>query len=159
MASKGTLLTNLSRSENMMYTFIVALILLALFAIWFMFDLMLLIRIPTTILLIASLYYQLMAIRYNVAGPMMHMKIEEKIMNEVYYQITKRNYEVTFVYRDDKLRIKSHNIPKFKAKWIKLISFLNVTLSPAWAYHDDIDEMEAMDDDDDDAHIILPLSQ
>ena len=138
LASKGTLLTNLSRSENMMYTFIVALILLALFAIWFMFDLMLLIRIPTTILLIASLYYQLMAIRYNVAGPMMHMKIEEKIMNEVYYQITKRNYEVTFVYRDDKLRIKSHNIPKFKAKWIKLISFLNVTLSPAWAYHDDI---------------------
>ena len=153
--SKREFLTKFARSENSMYTFVVLLIIFMLFVLWVFLNFPLWVNIPITIILLWSLYYQFAAVYYNVAGPMMHTKIEDRIMNEIYYQVTKRGYEMRFVYRNDKLRVKRHNVPKYKAKWIKFISFLHVVSRPAWAYRD-VDESEALEDDDEDEVYLIP---
>jgi len=75
-------------------------------------------------------------------------------MSELYYQVSKRGYEIYFTYRDEKLIIKKHNIPKWTAKWIKLVSFFHVVSRPAWAYRD-VDETEVLVDDENDV-ILVP---
>jgi len=152
--SMRELLTKLVRSENSMYTFVITLILLILVCLWFLVQPPLLISILITVILLWSLYYQLAAVYFDVSGPMMHMKIEDRIMSELYYQVSKRGYEIYFTYRDEKLIIKKHNIPKWTAKWIKLVSFFHVVSRPAWAYRD-VDETEVLVDDENDV-ILVP---
>jgi hypothetical protein len=83
-----------------------------------------------------------MSYRHAVSTVMISTKIEDKIMNEMTYQMTKRGYEIVFTYTPDgKLVPKSYTCSKGIARYIKFITFVHVVLKPAWFYHDDVDEI------------------
>jgi len=131
-----------SISDRFLYIMIVVFIVVAIVFIY-LSGITLWIRIPMIATLLFSLYYQVAALYYNVHGTLF-MKIEDRAINELYYQVIKRGYNITFGYDGDKLTVKDHNVPKWKKKWINFISFIHVILRPAWWYRD-VDEQEAIE--------------
>jgi len=130
------------KEENAMHLFVIVMILFFFSIIWFWVKPSFYVAIGLTSILLISLYYQIMSIRYSVSTAMMQMKVEDKILNEMTYQTTKRGYTISFYYdENNKIRIKTYSCSKMKMRYIKFITFIHVIIKPAWWYHDDIDEV------------------
>jgi hypothetical protein len=118
------------------------------------------------------------------------MNIEDRIMNEIAYQVTKRGYYIKFEIKEKKkatdykkpsikwlkgtivekfgdveddvyLSVVKCNMPKWKRKWVKFISFVHVVLRPAWAYREFESEDDIMYNEDTDKELInlIPLNR
>lgn len=103
-----------------------------------------------------TLYYQVMCWRYKLSIPVLVMKLEDKIMNETIYQLTKRGYSIKFYYKrkdnDYTIAVKHTNVPKWKKPFLKLLILFQVLKAPAWWYREidgDIED-ECMPSDEDD---------
>lgn len=164
---------------------IVALILGALAGVWLVFSFPLWVNIIISMLLLFSLYYQVMTYRMGLSNMTMVMNIEDRILNEISYQVTKRGYYIKFQLKDKvnpsdfkkpsakwikaslikKFRenaasddvyisVVKCNMPRWKRKIIKLISFINVVLRPAWAYREFDEEDNIMYNEETDKELV-----
>ena len=131
---------------NIMIVSIIVMIL----GIFWMFPFHIYIRLGMTGLMAISLYYQLMAYKVGIGNAnMLGMKTQERMINEMGYQVTKRGYNILFKYArnnsEEIVKLKSSDMPRWKLKIVKWISILHVLIKPAWGYRefdeeDDIDE-------------------
>ena len=128
--------------ENMFTIMVTVMIFFIFLMVWVWVKPILEIKIGLSIILLISLYYQIMSIKYSVNIAMMGMKAEDKSINEMTYQTIKKGYIISFYYdKENKIRIKSYSCSKNKMRYIKLISFIHVLLKPAWWYREDIEEI------------------
>ena len=130
-----------------MTIFSIVFMILGLF--WY-FPFHIYIRIPVTILMAVSLYYQIMAYKVGLYSVnMIGMKTQERLTNEVGYQATKRGHKILFMYIKDnydiKIKVKETDMTYFQRKKVKWISIFHVALKPAWGYRD-YDEEEEIDE-------------
>jgi hypothetical protein len=148
-------------------------VILALLYIWLFTSLNIIIKITITSLLMFSMYYQVMTSRQGLSHMTIVMNIEDRIMNEVAYQVIKRGYYIRFEIKEKEsaadlrkpsakwlrysimekfgdvednvyLAVVKCNMPKWKRKYVKFISFINVVLRPAWAYREFDEEDDIM---------------
>jgi hypothetical protein len=114
-----------------------------------------------------------MTSRQGLSHTSIVMSIEDRIMNEIAYQVTKRGYYIKFEIKEKEnitdykkpsakwlkhsmlerftdvednvyLSVVKCNMPSSKRKLVKLISFINVILRPAWAYREFEEEDDIM---------------
>ena len=86
----------------------------------------------------------------NYTIPEFIMNLQDRIYNEMVYQIIKRGYmikkvEVKEGYLEDDYKIVS-NVPKGKKLFIKLIVIVNVIITPAWRFRHDYYLEDYMDE-------------
>ena len=125
--------------DDMLMIFICGLIIFGLafawiknFPLWF--------NIPLTIILLFSMYYQIMVWIKQTSLVMMGMEIEDRMINEFAYQTKKRGYwiEIRNIKNpddptDSHTKIET-NMPKWKITYVRIISTFFIILSPAWNY-------------------------
>lgn len=74
--------------------------------------------------------------------------MDDRIRNELGYQVTKRGYYIKFDYKEKHnetiLYVRKTNCPKWKRFFIKMYALAFVILSPAWFYrvYDAEDEID-----------------
>jgi len=131
--------------------FIILLIILGCLLVWFMPGLMALplyLKIIITGGLLFSLYYQLMTWREQIDPSSLNMTMDDRIRNELGYQVTKRGYYIKFDYKtknnESILYVRKTNCPKWKRFFIKIHALAFVILAPAWHYreYDEEDEID-----------------
>ena len=83
---------------------IIGLIVSSFIGIWFFFTFPILINIIISILLGFSLYYQIMTAQRGLSKMTIVMNIEDRILNEIAYQVTKRGYYIKFELKDKSSR-------------------------------------------------------
>lgn len=114
-------------------------------------DFPIFIKVFSLFLVGISLYYQLMAYKNGIgSGGMIGMKVQERMINEMGYQASKRGYKIFFKYEivknEEKVKVKETTIPtKAKKKYIKWISIAHVLIKPAWGYRE-FDEEDEIDE-------------
>ncbi|MHA1807001.1 MAG: hypothetical protein ACTSX2_05455 [Candidatus Thorarchaeota archaeon] len=96
-----------------------------------------------TILILFSLYYQVMVWLRQTNFMMVTTEIEDRYLNELSYQVIKRGY--TFKV-NSKRQIRT-NVPRWKKPYIKLVTLFFVVLFPAWNYRDFDEEDEIWEDE------------
>lgn len=112
------------------------------FPLWF--------SIPLTLILLFSMYYQIMFWIKQLSMGMIVMDIEDRFVNEYTYQIMKRGYKVRIKsIIDDPTRQDSDqhykfisDMPKWKKSYVVPITMLFVVIFPAWRLR----EFEGQDD-------------
>lgn len=137
--------------EAMKMNIMIVGICIFILSIFLLYDFPLFIKVGSVALVVVSLYYQLKAYKEGIgSGGMIGMKVQERMINEMGYQASKRGYKILFEYvivnNDEKVKVKETNIPtKFKKKMIKWISIAHVILKPAWGYRE-FDEEDEIDE-------------
>lgn len=130
--------------DDYMVIIVSMLIIFGILTLWIRFEIDNIIRIPLTIILIFSLYYQVMVWLKQTNFMMVGMEVEDRYLNELAYHSLKAGYqfkiETTVVDPDDPISDETykiiHDIPPVRKSWIKLISLFFVILFPAWRYRD-----------------------
>lgn len=150
----GGLQTSATREFTVVMVFIIGLLIFGIIALW-KFTIPIWIQIPVTIILLLSLYYQIMIFKLQLTMPTLIMNLTDRLWNETVYQIEKRGYEVTFRVEErdedcDKMIIKHSNVPKNKKPYIKALILLNTILTPAWRYRDGYEWDDRIIDEEDD---------
>jgi len=140
---------NLSQ-EDMMVIFVGGIIVMAVG--YTLLNFPLIIAIPITSVLLFSMYYQIMFWINQISTMSLQMLIEDKFVNEFGYQILKRGYtlKVRTIQKnpddpnsDIKYKFDS-NIPKWKKKYLKVITIIQLILFPAWRFREYEGEDEMM---------------
>jgi hypothetical protein len=166
-----------SKTLDAMTLFICTLVILSLICLWLLININIIFKLIITVVLLFSLYYQVMTSRQGLSHMTIVMNIEDRIMNEIAYQVTKRGYYIKFEIKEKKtsadfkkpsvkwikyslsekfidvednfyLSVVKCNMPTSKRKWVKFISFLNVIARPAWAYREFKEEEDIMYNED-----------
>ena len=143
--------TKAIKKQAMQMNLLIITLAVFIIGLFFAFPFAWWIRLGAIGLVAVSLYYQLMAYHYGVgSADMIGMKIQERMINEMGYQASKRGYKILFKYvfegNEEKVKVLETDIPStFRRKVIKWISVFHVVLKPAWGYReydeeDDIDE-------------------
>lgn len=136
--------------DDLLVIFVCGVIIFALIFIWYWNTFPLWFKLPLTLILLFSMYYQIMVWIKQTSVAMMGMEIEDRMINEFAYQTKKRGHtiQVRTIWKDPEDRSSdSHtkfetNMPKWKKTYVRFISILNVILCPAWRYR----EFEGEDD-------------
>lgn len=133
--------------EAMKFNMLIIMISVFIIGIIWLYNFPITVKIFSLGLIIMSLYYQLMAYKHGIGNAnMIGMKVQERMINEVGYQATKRGYKILFKYEvvdnDEKVKIRETDMPRHKRKIVKWISILHVLVKPAWGYR----EFEGEDD-------------
>ena len=135
-------------SDTLMF-FVLGLLICGICFVWynqFPFYLALII----TIVILFSMYYQIMFWVKQLSLVMLFMNIQDRIINEYTYQIMKRDYFIrvktiiedpTRMDSNEKIKFET-NMPKWKKYYVLPITILMVILFPAWR----IREFEGQDD-------------
>lgn len=137
-----------SIQEDLMVIFVSGIVIMAIIFIWITFPII--VSIPASVILLFSLYYQIMFWIKQLNTASLGMHIDDKMLNESGYQYLKRGHDlkisVTYKNPEDPnsdLKYKfNSNIPKWKKKYIKLIVIIQIILFPAWRFR----EYEGEDD-------------
>lgn len=172
-----------TKSIDAITLFVCGLVIIALFSLWLFISINIWIKIIITMVLSFSLYYQVMTSRQGLSHMTIVMNIEDRIMNEIAYQVTKRGYYIKFEIKDKEvnsnvkkpsikwlknsiveqfadvednvyLSVAKCNMPLSKRKLVKFISFINVILRPAWAYREFDEEDGIMYNEDEHKDLI-----
>lgn len=134
--------------EDSMVLFVCVLIIFAIIFSWINFPMIA--SIPIIAVLLFSMYYQLMFWKNQISTMSIGMQIEDKMLNEYGYQTLKRGYtlkaNIVMKNPEDPNSDTSYkfdtNMSKFKRKYVKTITVINVILFPAWRFR----EYEGEDD-------------
>ena len=137
--------------EAMKMNIMIVGICIFILSIFLLYNFPLFIKVGSIALVTVSLYYQLRAYKEGIgSGGMIGMKVQERLINEMGYQATKRGYTIFFEYvikdKEEKIKVKETTIPtKTKKKMIKWLSIAHVILKPAWGYRE-FDEEDEIDE-------------
>ena len=138
---------NLTQDDGLVI-FVCGLIIFGIIFVWY-WNFPLWFSISLTIILLFSMYYQLMVWIRQTSIAMIGMEIEDRMINEFAYQTMKRGHtiKVYTIKESEDINAESHyviktNMSKLKKKYVKTISLIFVILSPAWNYR----EFEGEDD-------------
>lgn len=123
--------------DDLLVIFICGLIIFGIAFVWYK-NFPLWFNIPLTTVLLFSMYYQIMVWINQTSVSMIPMHIEDRMINESAYQTSKRGYifkvqTVRGSEGEEHYKIET-NMPKWKKKYVKLISIFFVILCPAWNY-------------------------
>ncbi len=137
------------QSADILFSFLCIFMVISIITVWYK-GLPLLFTIPFTIVILFSLYYQIMAWANQIDFISIAMLVEDRMVNEFSYQTKKRGYNIrisTVKDNPDRMDSDTHykmvtDMPKLKKGYVKIISILNVILCPAWHYR----EFEGEDD-------------
>lgn len=98
-------------------------------------------------------YFSIMILKNKIAPAMIPTMVEDRMMNEVGYQVTKRGYDIKFYYEEKEdgdytVKVRRTTVPKNKKKYLKYIALFHVILKPAWGFRKFDKEDDLLEEED-----------
>lgn len=136
--------------DSMKMNILIFMIVFMVVGVFWIYPFHIYVRLGVTVMMLVSLYYQLMSYKHGIYNSnMIGMKVQERMINEMGYQVTKRGHKILFEYVKDgyeeKVKVKETDLSIGKRKLLKWYSFIHVLLKPAWGYRE-YDEEDEIDD-------------